>query len=82
MAQLNIRNAVEDKQLTDGKLKSAGVKEGYIILEINNGRVNSAADIEALYKTIMKADGYDKVMFITGMYPTGRRFYCAVDLAD
>ncbi|MDE6490734.1 MAG: Do family serine endopeptidase, partial [Muribaculaceae bacterium] len=39
MAQLNIRNGVEVKELTDGKLKSAGVKEGYIILEINNGRV-------------------------------------------
>lgn len=81
-AQLNIRNGVEVKELTAGKLRDAGVKEGYIILEINNSPVNSAADIEQIYKAIMKADGYDKVMFITGMYPTGRRFYCAVDLAD
>lgn len=81
-AQLNIRNGVEVKELTAGKLRDAGVKEGYIILEINNSPVNSSSDIEQLYKAIMKAEGYNKVMFITGMYPTGRRFYCAVDLAD
>lgn len=30
----------------------------------------------------MKSDEADKVMFITGIYPTGRKVYYAVDLAD
>ncbi len=27
-------------------------------------------------------DTYDKVMFISGVYPTGKKMYYAVDLAD
>lgn len=82
LQQLNIRNGVEVRELTDGKLKAAGIKPGFVIVEINNARVSSASDIEQMYKAIMKADGYDKVMFITGVYPTGRRVYFAVDLAQ
>ena len=82
LQQLNLRNGVEVKELTNGKLKAAGIKPGFVIVEINNARVSSASDIEQLYKAIMKADGYDKVMFITGVYSTGRRVYYAVDLAE
>ncbi len=30
----------------------------------------------------MRSGGIDKVMFITGIYPTGRKVYYAVDLGD
>ncbi len=29
----------------------------------------------------MKGDDDDKVMFITGIYPTGKKYYYAVNLA-
>ena len=63
-------------------LAEAGIKEGFIILDINNARVRSQKDVEEIYKAIMHSDASDKVMFITGVYPTGRKVYYAVDLSD
>lgn len=53
-----------------------------MIVDINNGRVTSPDDVERIYKAIMQAEEYDKVMFITGFYPSGQKKYYAVDLAD
>lgn len=80
--RLKISYGVEVSGLRDGKFKDAGIKDGFIILAINDERVNSTDDVEKVYNAIMKADGYDKVMFITGLYPTGKKMYYAVDLAD
>ena len=56
---------------------------GFIITDINNSAVNSAEDVEKIYQAIMKSGPeYDKVMFITGIYPTGRKVYYAVDIAQ
>ena len=80
--RLKISYGVEVSGLRDGKFKDAGIKDGFIILAINDERVNSTDDVEKVYNAIMKTDGYDKVMFITGLYPTGKKMYYAVDLAD
>lgn len=83
MKQLRLKYGVQVAELTDGKLKKAGIKDGFIILDINNGRVNSSDDVEKIYNSIMEADDeYDKVMFITGVYPNGKKVYYAVDLTD
>lgn len=82
MRQLGIRSGVQVVGLKDGKFKSAGMKEGFIILDINNTRVSSQEDVEKIYKAIMKSDEYDKVMFITGIYPTGKKRYFAVSLSE
>lgn len=81
-SRLGISYGVEVSGLRDGKFKEAGVKDGFIILTINDERVSSTDEVERIYNAIMKADGYDKVMFITGVYPTGKKMYYAVDLAD
>ncbi len=80
---LKISYGVQVAGLKEGKFKAAGIKDGFVILDINNARVNSAEDVEKVYDSIMKSnDEYDKVMFITGLYPTGKKMYYAVDLAD
>jgi Do/DeqQ family serine protease len=80
--ELKVSYGVQVTGIKDGKFKDAGIKDGFVILDINNARVNSAEDVEKVYNSIMKTDEYDKVMFITGIYPTGRKMYYAVDLAD
>jgi len=80
--QLKISYGVQVTGLRDGKFREAGIKDGFIILDINNARVNSADDVEKIFNSIIKSDEYDHVMFITGIYPTGRKMYYAVDLAD
>ena len=82
MKHLGISYGVQVTGLHDGAFKKAGVKEGFIITEINNSRVSSVDDVEQIYNTIMKSGSeYDKVMFLTGLYPTGKKVYYAVDLA-
>ena len=65
-----------------GKFKRAGVRDGFIITDINNIPVDSRDDVENIYNQIMRSGDSDKVMFITGFYPTGKKVYYAVDLSD
>ena len=82
MKEFNITVGVEVVGLKEGKFKDAGIREGFIITEINNAKVSSQEDVENIYNSIMKSTDGNKVMFITGMYPTGSKKYYAVDLAD
>ena len=82
LKQLEIRNGVQVSGIKDGKFKNAGIKDGFIILDINNKRVTSKEDIEKIYKEIVKGNDSDKVMFITGIYPTGKKVDSAVDLSE
>ncbi len=80
LKQLEISHGIQVTGLTDGKFKTAGIKDGFIILQINNSRVTSREDVEKMYNAIMKNSDHDKVMFIIGVYPTGKKVYYAVDL--
>lgn len=83
LRQFRLGAGVQVKALKDGgKFKKAGIREGFIIVDINNARVRSQQDVEKVYKVIMESSDSDKVMFITGIYPTGRKVYYAVDLAE
>ena len=71
--QLNISYGVQVSGLTDGKCKDAGIRKGFIILKINDQRVNSAEDIEAIVKQVQTGSGVvDRGLFIVGMYPNGK----------
>ena len=78
--KLNITNGVQVAGVKNGPFKDAGVKDGFVITEINGVSVGSVDDVEKIYNQIMKSDDEDKVMFLTGLYPTGRKYYYAVNL--
>lgn len=82
MREFRLSGGVQVAGLKDGKFKTAGIREGFIILDINNARVRSSEDVEKVYEAIMASGDSDKVMFITGIYPTGRKVYYAVDLGN
>ena len=79
---LGISKGVEVLGVKDGKFKEYGIRNGFIILDINNYPVSSREDVEKVYKAIMNDNDSDKVMFITGIYPTGKKVYYAVPLVD
>ncbi len=79
--RLGLSNGVQVQGLNSGAFRDAGVKDNFIITEINGTPVNSSDDVESIYNRIMKSDDDDKVMFITGIYPTGKKYYYAVNLA-
>lgn len=81
--KLEISNGVKVVGLKKGPFMSAGVKEGFIITEINDRRVNSAEDVELIYDRVMKdPNAEDKVFLIKGIYPNGNKRFYAVDLAE
>ena len=80
--ELNTRNGVEVVGLKDGKFKDAGIREGFVILDINNTAVSSVNDIERIFDHITRSGNERKVMFITGVYPNGKLMYYAVDLSE
>lgn len=82
LKQLEISHGIQVTGITDGKFKDAGVKDGFIIQQINNNRITSRDDVEKIYNTIMKSNDHDKVMFIIGIYPTGKKVYYAVNLSE
>ncbi len=79
---LGIDNGIKVSGLKSGLFKDAGVKDGFIITEINGRPVNSADDVEYIYNQVMKSEDADKVLFLTGLYPTGKRGYYAVPLSE
>jgi len=78
--QFGISYGVKVAGLKDGIFRDYDIPEGFIIQEINGERVNSEQDVERIYNAIMNSNDADRVMFITGIYPTGKRGYKAVDL--
>lgn len=79
---LSISKGLKVVGVKAGKFKRAGVKDGFVITDINNAPVSTREDVENIYNQIMRASDNDKVMFITGLYPTGKKVYYAVDLSD
>lgn len=66
--------------IDSGKLREAGVSKGFIILSINNVKVSSAEDVDAIVNEVIEKSP-DKVLFIKGAYPNGKIKYIAVDLS-
>ena len=65
LAKLQINEGVKVVSLTKGKLKEAGVKEGFIITEINKIPVGSEEDVDRVY---MRSDN-KKPILVEGFYP-------------
>lgn len=81
--EFGLKTGVQVTGIQKGLFKDAGVKDGFVIESINGATVNSSDDVEYIYNSIMKEDDDDKVMFITGFYPTtGKKYYYAVNLAN
>lgn len=83
LKQLGINNGVKVTGLRSGPFKDAGVKEGFIIVEINERPVRTSEDVEAIYNRVMNDDSAeDKVLLLKGVYSTGKKAYYAVNLAE
>ncbi|MFN0187247.1 MAG: Do family serine endopeptidase [Bacteroidia bacterium] len=67
--KLNISKGIKVKDLSTGKLKSAGIKEGFIIVSIDNKPVGS---VEELTDYLNNKKGG---VLIEGVYPNGMRAY-------
>jgi Do/DeqQ family serine protease len=68
-SRLGIKNGVKIIRLDAGKLRNAGIREGFIIQSIDNRPVTTPSDITAVLNN--KKGG----VLIEGIYPNGTRAY-------
>lgn len=81
LEQLELSAGVLVSGIEDGRIKDAGIRDGFIILAVNGQRVSSPEDMEKIYTSVMKGND-DKVLYIKGVYPTGKQAFYAVSLED
>lgn len=78
--QLNIGYGLEVIKVNNGKMKNAGINKGFIIQKVNDQSIGS---IDALQQAVKDAStSKEPVLYIQGVYPTGRKAYFAVPLQD
>jgi S1-C subfamily serine protease len=73
---LGLRNGLKIKSLSAGKLKSAGIQEGYIIVKANRVPINTEEDFKKVVEMV------DEGLFLTGIYPNGQVAYFAINIQD
>jgi Do/DeqQ family serine protease len=72
--ELSIENGLRVADLESGKFRSSGMREGFIITQINNKKVNNVDDIRRI---IEDSDGG---IYVEGVYPDGLIAYYAIRL--
>ena len=80
--KFQLEYGVEIKSLSKGKLADAGIKPGFIILKLNSQPVSSVDEIQSVLDDAINNGQKEKVLYIAGIYQSGKVAYYAIDLAD
>ena len=78
--QLRLNGGVEVTGVTEGKMKAAGIRKGFIILKANGQSVKTVEQLEEIMKEASRST--EPVLFLNGIFPSGKRAYYAVDLTQ
>ena len=78
--QLNLGYGVQVTGVSDGRMADSGIRKGFIILKANGKQLRTVDDLEEVMKAASQSP--DQVLFMTGVYPSGKRANYAVDLAQ
>ncbi|MCF2737899.1 trypsin-like peptidase domain-containing protein [Bacteroides caecigallinarum] len=78
--QLNLGYGVQVTGVTDGRMADSGIRKGFIILKANGKQLKTVQDLEDVMKAASQSP--DQVLFMTGVYPSGKRANYAVDLSQ
>lgn len=78
--QLNIGYGLEVMKVSGGKFKDAGIPKGFIIQKVNDESIKSVEDLQDAVKEASTSK--EPVLYIQGIYPTGKKGYFAVPLQN
>ena len=73
---------IEVTDVTNGKLKNAGIGNNFIIMTANNQKIATADQFEKLVEKIVKSNAEDRYILIKGFAPNGRTKTYLVDLGE
>ena len=78
--QLNIGYGLQVLKVSGGKLKDAGVPQGFVIQRVNDQSIKTIEDLQKVVKDASKSK--EPVLWIQGIYPTGKKGYFTVPLEE
>jgi len=78
--QLDVNYGVEVIKVNSGKLKEAGISKGFIIQKVNDTSIRTIDDLQKVVKEASTSK--EPVLYVQGLYPTGKKAYFAVPLQD
>lgn len=78
--QMNITYGLEVLKVNKGKLASAGIGRGFIIQKVNDETIKTIDDLQKAVKEASTSK--EPVLYIQGIYPTGKKGYFAVPLQE
>ena len=76
--ELGISGGLQVIKVSGGKLKDAGVPQGFIITKVNDKSVKSIDDLQTIVKETSTSK--EPVLWVQGVYPTGKKGYFPVEL--
>ena len=79
-SQLSISSGLEVIKVNNGALKDAGIARGFIIQKVNDQNIKSTDDLQKVVKEASTSK--DPVLYIQGIYPTGKKAYFAVVIGN
>lgn len=77
--QLNINYGLMVMKVNDGAFKEAGINKGFIIQKVNDVTMKTIDDLQKAVKEASVSK--DPVLYIQGVYPTGKKSYFAVPIS-
>ena len=78
--ELGIKYGLQVMKISGGKLKEAGVPQGFIIQRVNEEPMKTVEDLQNAVKAASTSK--EPVLYIQGIFPTGKKAYFAVALQD
>lgn len=78
--QLRTSYGLEVIKINNGALKQAGISKGFIIQEVNDAPMKTLADLQLAVKKASTSK--DPVLYIKGIWPSGKKDYFAVTVND
>lgn len=79
--KLNINHGVEVKDVKEGPIRAAGIRDGFVITEINGIAVYTPDDVEDIFDE-MQREGGQKHLFIIAFDNNGKERGYAVNLSE
>ena len=77
--QLEISYGLKVSKVGNGALRKARITDGFIILNANDEPMRTVSDLQEAVKSASTSS--DPVLYIKGIYPTGKKAYFVVELS-
>ncbi|MDR3253245.1 MAG: Do family serine endopeptidase [Tannerella sp.] len=81
--EYGISYGIEVADVSSGKVRDCGIKKGFVIMIVNDEKVNTPEEFYSIVDKILKGNTNEKGLLIKGFYPnTNVTRHYAIDLVD